>query len=98
MKQADPVIRDLEAIVGTGNVLYDKVSLSHYEYDASLFKARPRAIAFATDTDHVAQLVRYADQHAIPYVARGSGTNLSGGTILKDGLIIEMRRMDQILD
>ena len=98
MKQADPLIRDLEAIVGAGNVLHDKVSLCHYEYDASLFKARPRAIAFATSTDHVAQLVKYANAHAIPYVARGSGTNLSGGTILKDGLIIEMRRMDQILD
>ncbi len=98
MKQADPLIRDLEAIVGAGNVLHDKVSLSHYEYDASLFKARPRAIAFATSTDQVAQLVKYANAHAISYVARGSGTNLSGGTILKDGLIIEMRRMDQILD
>ncbi len=98
MKHADPVIRDLEAIVGQGSVLFDTVSLSHYEYDASLFKARPRAIAFATDTEQVAQLVKYANEHSIPYVARGSGTNLSGGTILKDGLIIEMRRMDKILD
>ncbi|MCF8104028.1 MAG: FAD-binding protein [Desulfohalobiaceae bacterium] len=98
MKHNDPLIRDLEAIVGQGNVLYDKVSLSHYEYDASLFKARPRAIAFATSTEQVSGLVKYANEHSIPYVARGSGTNLSGGSIQKDGLIIEMRRMDRILD
>lgn len=98
MKQTDPIVRELESIVGQGNVLYDNVSLSHYEYDASLFKARPRAIAFASSRDQVAELVRYSNAHSIPYVARGSGTNLSGGSIQKDGLIIEMRRMDKILD
>jgi glycolate oxidase subunit GlcD len=98
MPEKSQLVNDLESIVGKGNVHHTKTALCHYEYDASLFRGCPKAVAFAQASEDVAKLVRYAYEHNIPYVARGSGTNLSGGTILEDGLTIEMRRMDKVLD
>jgi len=92
------LVIDLESIVGKGNVHHEKTAVRHYEYDASLFRGCPKVVAFAQTPEEVSNLVKYANEHEIPYVARGSGTNLSGGTVNKDGLIIEMRRMDKVLD
>lgn len=98
MTKKTQLVNDLEAIVGKGNVHHEKAALCHYEYDASLYRGCPKAVAFVETPEQVAQLVRYANSHNIAYVARGSGTNLSGGTILEDGLTIEVRRMDKVLD
>lgn len=93
------LIRDMETIVGKGNVLHDQTSLSVYDYDASLFRGLPDAVAFAMTTEQVSKLVRLANRMGLPFVARGSGTNLSGGTILRDGgIVIDLCRMNRILD
>lgn len=93
------LIKEVTAIVGKHNVLHDRASLAVYEYDASLFRGRPDVVAFAANTQHVAQLVKLADRERIPFLARGAGTNLSGGTApTKGGIIIDLCRMRRILD
>jgi glycolate oxidase subunit GlcD len=93
------LIREIESIVGKGNVLTDKTSLRVYEYDASLCQGRPDAVAFVTKTLQVSQLVKLANRAGIPFLARGSGTNLSGGTLpTRGGLVINLCRMNQILE
>ncbi len=50
-------------------------------------------------TEEVARVVRVCNQHGRPFVPRGGGTNLSGGTIaFEGGVVIEMIRMKQILE
>jgi glycolate oxidase subunit GlcD len=93
------LIRKIESIVGKGNVLTDKASLSVYEYDASLCQGKPDAVAFVTKTLQVSQLVKLANGAGIPFLARGSGTNLSGGTLpTRGGIVINLCRMNQILE
>ena len=93
------LFRALEGIVGRGNVLRDRAALSVYDYDASLFRGHPDAVVFVTSTEQVSQLVKLASRTGVPYVARGSGTNLSGGSILHHGgIIINLCRMDRILE
>ncbi len=93
------LIRGLEAIMGKGNVLKDPAALNVYDYDASLFRRLPDAVVFVTTTQQVSQLVRFANGIGAPYLARGSGTNLSGGTVpVNGGIIIDMCRMNRILD
>jgi glycolate oxidase len=98
MRKPD-LIRKIESIVGKGNVLHDRTNLLAYEYDASLHRGLPDAVAFATSTGQISLLVRLANKQGIPFLARGSGTNLSGGTVpTRGGIIIELSRMNRILE
>jgi glycolate oxidase len=47
----------------------------------------------------VAKVVQVCNRHGRPFVPRGGGTNLTGGTIpFKGGVVIEMIRMNRILE
>lgn len=93
------ILRRLREIVGTQNVRWKDVDLAVYEYDAGLGKGRPMAVVFAERGDEVAAVVRYLYGEGVSYVARGAGTNLSGGTVPDDGgVVIELSRMTRILE
>ncbi len=93
------LVREVESVVGKGNALYEKAALAVYEYDASLFQGRPDVVAFVTTTQQVAQLVKLANRNKVAFLARGAGTNLSGGTApTRGGIIIDICRMNHILE
>ncbi len=90
---------DLREIVGKANVLDAGVGLHLYAYDAYLEERRPDAVVFVHSTEEVAGVVRACHERGVPFVARGGGTNLSGGTIpIKGGVVIETIRMNRILE
>ena len=93
-------VRDaLRRIVGKDNVLWKDVDLVVYSYDAGLAKGRADLVAFVENSDQVAQIVSLLYREGIRYVARGAGTNLTGGTVLMDGgVVIEFSRMNRILE
>lgn len=93
------IIKDLSKICGKENVLISEKDLFLYEYDASEEIGRPDVVVLPQKTDQVVQLVRLALREGIPYVARGSATNLSGGSVAaKGGLVIGFSRMNRILE
>ena len=93
-------VRDaLQGIVGKKNVLWKDVDLTVYSYDAGLVKGKAGLVAFVDNSDQVAQIVSFLCKEGISYVARGSGTNLTGGTVpLDGGVVIEFSRMNRILE
>ena len=93
-------VRDaLQRIVGKDNVLWKDVDVSVYSYDAGLVKGRAGLVVFVDNADQVAQIVSLLYKEGISYVARGSGTNLTGGTVPMDGgVVIEFARMNRILE
>ncbi len=95
----DPrLLRRLRKIVGKEHVRSDPTDLEVYSYDASLAKGQPGAVVFPADTRETANVVRAASEAGIPYVPRGFGTNLSGGSIApENGLIICLSRLNRIL-
>jgi glycolate oxidase len=96
---AKPFVDELRQIVGKANVLGSAVDLQLYQYDAYLEERRPDAVVFVHSTDEVAGVVRVCNKYDVPFVPRGGGTNLSGGTIpFKGGVVLEMIRMNRILE
>lgn len=94
-----PFLRELREIVGKANVLDSGVDLQLYKYDAYLEERCPDAVVFVHSTDEVAGVVRACNSHGVPFIPRGGGTNLSGGTIpARGGVVIEMIRMNRILE
>ena len=90
---------ELRAIVGPSNVLDGPVDLQLYQYDGYLDERRPEAVVFVHTTEEVARVVQACNRYDCPFVPRGGGTNLTGGTIpFAGGVVIEMIRMNRILE
>ena len=91
---------EIEAIVGPNQVLAERDELLAYECDGLTFhRAAPDLVVFPRSTGEVSRLLELALRHGIPFVARGSGTGLSGGAIAsRGGIVVETSRMKAIGD
>lgn len=88
------MIGDLTKALGKDDVLFARRDLLVYAYDAEEVRRPPDAIAFPADAAETALVVRTAALAGRPVIARGAGTNLSGGTLAIDGgVIVETSRM-----
>ncbi|HEY9908258.1 MAG TPA: glycolate oxidase subunit GlcD [Thermosynechococcaceae cyanobacterium] len=84
-----PIIRSLEAIVGKNGVVRRKEELLVYECDGlTSYRNRPAIVVLPRTTEDVAAIVEICHQQQIPFVARGSGTGLSGGALPTDDCIL----------
>ena len=53
----------------------------------------------AADAGEVQAAVRLCHEHAVPFVARGAGTGLSGGALpVADGVVISLTRLNRVLE
>ena len=97
MKQE--IISKLRAVLESTAVVDDETELLVYECDGlPLFKNKPDVVVFPTTAEQVAQIVRIANQYAIPFLPRGAGTGLSGGALAAEGgILIELQKMNRIL-
>jgi len=90
----------VEQVVGPEHVRADAGTLLTYATDATpLERGAPDLVVFPETTDEVAGILRIADERRVPVIARGSGTNLSGGTIPhQGGIVLVLTRMNRILE
>jgi glycolate oxidase len=93
------VIHDLRQIVGDAQVSVSRVETELYSYDASLAKGQPGVVVFPGDTNETARVVKMTRQAGLPFVPRGFGTNLSGGTVMvSGGVVICLSRLNRIIE
>ena len=97
--QQQTFIDQLAAIVGEQYVISHPEDLLVYEYDGSVDRAMPRAVALPANADQVSRILALAYREGVPVVGRGSGTGLSGGALAPPGGIqIAFTRMNRILE
>ena len=91
---------ELRRICGPDAVMAGKEETLVYDCDAFVIqKQYPDVVVLPTTTEQVAQVVRLCAAAGVPFVGRGAGTGLSGGSLaLNGGVIIALTRMKQILD
>ncbi|HEX2551339.1 MAG TPA: FAD-binding protein, partial [Nocardioidaceae bacterium] len=90
----------LRAELGAAKVIDDRQELRTYECDGlAHYKVVPGLVVLAETTADVAAVVRACNEARVPFVARGSGTGLSGGALPHaDGVLVVTSRMRKILD
>lgn len=90
----------LTAIVGQANYDDSKAERLVYSYDATpQFQSMPDAVMAPRNTKEVAEIVKVCNEHNIPLVPRGSGTNLCAGTCpTEGGIVLLFKHMNQILE
>ncbi len=91
---------ELERIVGREGLIRDAGELLTYESDALVrLRERPAAAVLPDTVDQVQRVVRLCHRSKVPFVARGSGTGLSGGALPHpDGVLIVLTRLNRVLD
>src|SRR5271165_103482 len=93
------LLRELNSLLGSSNVLHEIEDLVLYEYDGSVEKARPDLVVFPHTTEDVSRIVKLAAKYSVPIVGRGSGTGLSGGALARGGgVMIVFARMNRIIE
>ncbi len=89
----------LASIVGKANVLATEEDRQVYSYDGtSTWTHKPDLVVFPTETEHVAAVLKLANENRIPVTPRGGGTNVSGGSVpIRGGIVLVMTKMNRIL-
>ena len=76
-------------IVGAASVLTKPEDIIPYSFDGTAaLRQAPAAVLLPKTTDDVSRCVRFAFEHALPIVTRGSGTGLSGGSVPSAGSVV----------
>jgi len=97
--KADPFLTALARLYPSDRLLVQPGQLAPYESDGlTSYRVRPGAVVIPETQTEVIETVKLCHQHGVPFVARGSGTSLSGGSVpVKDGLVIALNRFNRIL-
>ncbi|RJP27044.1 MAG: FAD-binding protein [Candidatus Omnitrophota bacterium] len=93
------LITSLTQIYPHDRLLLNDGQLASYESDGlTAYAVRPGAVVLPETAEEVIQTVRLCHQENVPFVARGSGTSLSGASLpIEGGIVIAMNRLNRIL-
>ncbi len=94
------LLADLTAAVGAENVLHNHDELVVYECDGYVINKKvPDVVVFPTSTAQVVEVVKVCNRYEFPFVPRGAGTSLAGGTLaVGGGVMVCLTRMKRILE
>ena len=85
-------------LVPEAGVITDRARLRTYECDGlAHYRVTPALVVVPEDARQLAGVVKACAEHGVPFVARGSGTGLSGGALPHaDGVLVVTSRMRAI--
>lgn len=94
------LIGDFRSVVDQRGLVSSPEELRTYECDGlTNFRVAPLAVLLPVSAEQVQGIVRICHREKIPFVARGSGTGLSGGALpVAGGIVISLARMNRILE
>src|ERR671917_337004 len=98
--EREQLIRAMQEILGTEGVVSDREQLRTYECDGLMnYRVIPDLVVLPETGEHVQKVVKACYDEGIPFVARGSGTGLSGGALpVEAGVLIVLTRLRRILE
>ncbi len=92
--------RRLRALLPARAVVAKRQELLAYDCDGlTLHRQQPPLVVLPDSTEQVAAVVRCCNELGVPFIARGSGTGLSGGALVEqEALLIATSRMRRVLE
>ena len=99
----DPIVGELQGILGNEGVFTNKSSLYNRTRVPAPFPVHrwnqliPDAVVLPRSAEEVSEVVKLANRHRIPVVARAGGTGLADGALpLRGGIIVDVKLMNGI--
>src|SRR5215213_7630428 len=98
--ERDWLVETMQSILGPEGVISEREELRSYECDGLMnYRVIPELVVLPETAEQVQRIVKVCYEEGIPFVARGSGTGLSGGALpVEAGILIVLSRMRKILD
>jgi glycolate oxidase len=92
------VIQQMRALLPESAVITDHARLRTYECDGlAHYRAIPALVVIPDTVDQLVAVISACARENVPFVARGSGTGLSGGALPRtDGVLVVTSRMRSI--
>jgi glycolate oxidase len=96
----DALLKEFQALVGQENVMESEADRFSYAYDAAVLESvMPGLVVRPTSREHLGRVVKLCNDNGLPLTVRGSGTNLSGGTIPSlGGVVVLTNALNKILE
>ena len=90
----------LGAILPAHRIMTEAEDLIPYSFDGTAaLRAMPAAVVFATSTEEISGVLRWANETKTAIVARGNGTGLAGGTVPSEGCVVLcLSQFDRVLE
>lgn len=93
------IMEKLIEIVGPERVTDDVGELYCYSMDVSPVRKMPDYVVMLRSTEEVSKIVKLANEHEIPIIARGAATGMAGGIVpVKGGIVLDLSGMNKILE
>jgi len=94
------LVRVLRNLLPHDAVLYREEDTRPYECDGlSAYRQTPWVVTLPQTVQEVQQILRYCHEAAIPVIARGAGTGLSGGALPRSHcLVLSLAKFNRILE
>lgn len=98
--QSAEFLNQLYKVFPEEDVITSEDELIVYECDGYVVEKRvPDVVVFPKTTEQIVSTVKLCNEYDIPFVPRGAGTSLAGGTLpVGGGVMICLTRMRQILE
>ncbi len=90
----------VRGVIPAAGIITDRTRLRTYECDGlAHYRVTPALVVIPEDATQLATVIRACAAHGVPYVARGSGTGLSGGALPHaEGVLVVTSRMRAITE
>ena len=89
----------LHRLIGKENVLSTLEDRICYAYDGTKQKYIPDVVVRPHSTQHVSNILRFANEHEIPVYPRGAGSGLTGGAVpVQGGIVLDFTQMNKIVE
>jgi glycolate oxidase len=92
-------LKSLGNLYPPGRLLTNSAQLAPFASDAlTYYQVRPIAVVLPETQTEVIETVRLCHEYQVPFVARGSGTSLSGASLpVAEGIVIALNRLNRII-
>jgi glycolate oxidase len=99
MAMLTTLLAELKTVIPPERLLTGEAERKAFESDGLIaFKSRPGVVVLCRSQDEVVATVKACHKHDVPFVARGSGTSLSGGSMpIEGGVVIALNQLNRIL-
>lgn len=88
----------LDIIPDPRRVIFDNIDDKYLTDGLGRLHGQASALVFPVSTQEVSGVLRWAHERRVPVTPRGAGTNLVGSTVPQGGIVLDLSRMNRVLE
>lgn len=92
------MIKLFRNFIDEGNLSESELDMFSYSSDGSRINGKTDMVVWPKNVEDLQKICQIASRHNLPVTPRGAGCNLVGGAVPQNGLVVDMCKMNNVLD